>query len=78
MDESGCAIGDSQSTRVLVNIREGSNWKVIGDRQEWITAIESINALGVAVPPLIIFKAKHVNTGWIPSDTPDWFFSTKY
>lgn len=50
---------------------------MINGRQEWITAIECISAAGVAVPPLIIFKAKHTNTAWIPQNTPlDWRFST--
>ena len=77
MDESGFAVGDSQSSRALVNVRERSSWKVISGRQQWITAIECVSAAGAALPPLIIFKAKHTNTGWIPAHTPpDWRFST--
>jgi hypothetical protein len=77
MDESGFAVGESQSSRALVNIRENSSWKVIAGRQEWITAIECVSASGIALPPLIIFKAKYTNTGWIPTHTPaDWRFST--
>ncbi|KYG41377.1 hypothetical protein M433DRAFT_159111 [Acidomyces richmondensis BFW] len=62
MDECGVAIGTSQSSRVLVNVREDSSWKMISGRQEWIAAIECISAAGIAIPPLIIFKAKHTNT----------------
>jgi hypothetical protein len=51
----------------LVNIREASSWKQIRSRQEWITAIECVSAAGVAIAPLLIFKAKHTNTGWIPA-----------
>jgi hypothetical protein len=77
MDESGFAVGASQSSRALVNIREASSWKQIGGRQEWITAIECVSAAGIAVAPLLIFKAKHTNTGWIPAQAPqDWRFST--
>ena len=77
MDESGFAIGDSQSSRALVNIREETSWKVIAGRQEWVTAIECVNALGIALPPLVIFKALHTNTAWIPTHTPlNWQFST--
>jgi hypothetical protein len=77
MDESGFTVGASQSSRALVNIREASNWKQIGGRQEWITAIECVSASGVVIPPLLIFKAKHTNTGWIPAQAPsDWRFST--
>ena len=43
----------------------------------WITAIECVSAAGKATPPLLIFKAKHTSTAWIPTDTPlDWHFST--
>jgi hypothetical protein len=46
-------------------------------RQEWMTAIECVSASGVAIPPLLIFKAKHTNNGWIPAQAPpDWRFST--
>ena len=77
MDESGFAVGTSQSSRALVNIREKSSWKVVQGRQEWITAIECVSASGIALPPLIIFKAKHTHSGWIPERTPaDWRFST--
>lgn len=77
MDESGFAIGASQSSRALVNIREESSWKQIGSRQEWISAIECISAAGIAILPLIIFKAKYTNTAWIPTHAPqNWRFST--
>ena len=49
MDESGFNIGDSQSSRVLVNARIQSDFKQIGSRQEWITAIECVNASGVVL-----------------------------
>ncbi|KAM0706169.1 hypothetical protein Q7P35_006718 [Cladosporium inversicolor] len=40
MEESGFAVGASQSSKALVSVREKSSWKVIAGRQEWITAIE--------------------------------------
>ncbi len=52
MDDSGFAVGESQSSRALVNIRDKSSWKVVSGRQEWITAIECISASGRAIPPL--------------------------
>lgn len=77
VDDSGFAMGASQLSRALVNIRDRSSWKRIGSRQEWITAIECVSAAGVAVASLLILKAKHTNTGGIPSQTPlDWWFST--
>jgi hypothetical protein len=76
MDKTGFAVGASQSLRALVNIRDTSSWKQTGSRQEWITAIECVSASSVAIPPLLIFKAKHTNTRWIPTQAPqDWRFS---
>jgi hypothetical protein len=76
MDELGFAVGTRQSSKALVNIEEESSWKVVHGRQAWIMAIKCVSAASVAVPPLIIFKAKHTNTGWIPKHTPaSWRFS---
>ena len=77
VDESGFAIGTSSTSRVLINRRDKEVFKRIPGRQEWITAIECISALGVVLPPLLIFKAKYTNTGWIPTSTPsNYRFST--
>lgn len=70
MDESGFAVGASQSSRALVNIREASSCKQIGSRQEWITAIDCVGAAGTAIPPLLIFKAKHTNDAWNAAQAP--------
>jgi hypothetical protein len=32
--------------------------------REWVTIIKAINALGVAIPPLIIFKAVIHQAAW--------------
>jgi hypothetical protein len=77
MDESEFAVGTSQSSRVLVNVRDKVSWKVVSGRQEWVTAIECVSAAGQALPPLVIFKAKHCSTAWIPVQVPpEWRFST--
>jgi hypothetical protein len=77
MDESGFAIGESQTSRVLVNIRDGANWSQISGRSEWLTSIDCVSASGVALPPMIIYKAKHLYSGWVPDDAPpNWRWST--
>ena len=50
MDESGFAVGTSQASRALVNVRDKSSWKKIQGRQEWITAIEVVDAAGFLGP----------------------------
>jgi hypothetical protein len=77
MDESGFAVGASQTSRALVNVRDKASWKKIQGRQEWITAIEVVDAAGVVGPPLLIFKSKHLSTAWVPDHAPpDWSFTT--
>jgi hypothetical protein len=77
MDETGFAVGETQSTRIIVDSTQKSNWKVTAGKQEWITVLECIDGAGGALPPMIIFKAQNTNTSWIPKDTPaNWHFST--
>jgi len=77
MDESGFAVGTSQTSRALVNVRDKTSWKKIQGRQEGITAIEVVDAAGVVGPPLLIFKSKHQSTARVPDHAPpDWSFTT--
>jgi len=77
VDESGFALGTTLSSKVLIRRGDTTAFKKISRRQEWITAIECIGASGVALPPLLIFKAKYTNTAWILASTPEnWRFST--
>jgi hypothetical protein len=62
MDESGFALGTSQTCRALVNVHDRTSWKTIQGRQEWITTIEVVDAAGVVGPPLLSFKSKHLST----------------
>jgi hypothetical protein len=77
VDETGFALGTTLPSKVLVERGDTRALKKISGRQEWITAIECIGASGVALPPLLIFKAKHTSTVWIPASTLEkWGFST--
>jgi hypothetical protein len=77
VDETGFALGTTLPSKVLIRRGDTIAFKKISGRQEWITAIECIGASGIALPPLLIFKAKYTNTAWIPASTPEnWKFST--
>jgi len=77
VDETGFALGTTLPSKVLIRRGDTRAFKKISGRQEWIIAIECIGASGVALPPLLIFKAKYTNTAWIPASMPeDWKFST--
>jgi hypothetical protein len=76
MDESGFGIGESQTTKVLIPFQYNQKSKAIGGKQEWVTTIEAVNAAGEALSPMIIWKGKHLNSGFISEDTPkDWSFA---
>jgi hypothetical protein len=77
VDETSFALGTTLPSKVLIKRGDTTAFKKISRRQEWITAIECIGASGVALPSLLIFKAKYTNTTWIPASTPEkWNFST--
>ncbi|KIM93296.1 hypothetical protein OIDMADRAFT_46356 [Oidiodendron maius Zn] len=60
----------------IYNIDE-IGFAVIARKQEWITVLECIDTDSGNLLPIIIFKAKNTNTGWIPKDIPsNWHFST--
>jgi hypothetical protein len=71
VDETGFTLGTTLPSKVLIRRGDTTAFKKISGRQEWIIAIECIGALGVALPPLLIFKAKYTNTAWIPPYTPE-------
>jgi hypothetical protein len=62
VDKTGFALSTTLPSKVLIRRGDTKAFKKISRRQEWIIAIEYIGALGVALPPLLIFKAKHTNT----------------
>ena len=66
MDETGFAVEETQSTRIIVDSTMKSNCKITAGKHEWITVLECIDADGGALPTMIIFKVKNTNTGWIP------------
>jgi len=76
MDETGFAIGTSQSNRVVIDTTLRTRYKVEPGRQEWVTAVECICGDGTVLPPLVIFKAAQISSNWISETTPhNWRFS---
>jgi hypothetical protein len=62
IDKTSFALGTTLPLKVLIKRSDTIVFKKISRRQEWITVIECIRALGVALPLLLIFKAKYTNT----------------
>jgi hypothetical protein len=77
IDEAGFGIGEEQAIKVLVYLDSLQKHKVVGGKQEWVTLIESINAAGEALAPLLIFKGQDINTRWINEQSPQgWHYAT--
>jgi hypothetical protein len=64
-DETGFAMGLCAHQKVITRAEYYGRRSVLqpGNR-EWVTAIESINASGWALPPTLIFKGKQYNQAW--------------
>ena len=75
-DETGFAMGLVSTAKVVTRAEYYGRRSVLqpGNR-EWVTTVETINALGWYLPPLIIFKGKRYIESWFCSDLPDdWRF----
>ena len=58
-DETGFAMGLCATAKVITGSdRYSRPYLLQPGNREWVTAIESVNAMGWALPSYIIFKAK--------------------
>ena len=74
-DETGFAMGLVSTAKVVTRAEYYGRRPVLqpGNR-EWVTAVEAVNALGWALPPLIIFKGKRYIESWFCDTPSDWRF----
>uniref|UniRef100_A0A8H7MYJ1 DDE-1 domain-containing protein n=1 Tax=Bionectria ochroleuca TaxID=29856 RepID=A0A8H7MYJ1_BIOOC len=78
MDEAGIMEGVRGNGLVLGSSRKQYTLLKQSGSRDLVTAVESINALGVALPPLIIFQGKWVQQQWFPPELElykKWFFT---
>ena len=72
-DETGFTMG--VGNRVKVVTASERRTEPIGVQQgdrEWVTLIAAINAMGWAIAPYLIFKAKNHDASWYPDLKPQW------
>lgn len=76
-DETGFAMGLTATAKVITRSEYYGRRSLLqpGNR-EWVTAIETINASGWVLPPVIIFKGKVLIKGWFDDLPYDWRFET--
>jgi hypothetical protein len=70
-DETGFAMGIASTARVVTaSDRRGKPLRLQPGDREWVTAIETINARGWSLPPMVIFKGKvHISTWYENNNT---------
>jgi hypothetical protein len=77
MDEVGIALGAVINQTVIGSQATDTTFVQRPNNREWCTAIECISTDGRSCKPLLIFRARHVQQQWfIPSDVPDWIFTS--
>jgi hypothetical protein len=72
-DETGFTMGIGNGVKVVTASERRS--EPIGVQQrdrEWVTLIAAINAMGWAIAPYLIFKAKNHDASWYPDLKPQW------
>jgi hypothetical protein len=64
-DETGFQLGVATTAKVITSSeKRGRPWLTQLGNREWVTTIETINAHGWALPPIIIFKGKYHQSQW--------------
>jgi hypothetical protein len=65
-----------QRAQVAVDNSVSTAYEAQPGRQEWLTVIECISAVGEKIPPLVIFKGENLSTTWLPQPLPaGWMWS---
>jgi Tc5 transposase DNA-binding domain len=62
MDETGLYLRTVSNGRVLESFTKRTYKKTPGNFRDWVTAIEAISAVGVSLPPLVIFKGQNLQS----------------
>lgn len=59
----------------MIDTTLASNYEAQPGRQEWVTVIECVSAMGEKIDPFIIFKGQNIMSSWIPTNVPPgWQF----
>jgi hypothetical protein len=72
-DETGFTMGIGNCVKVVTaSERRSEPIRVQQGDREWVTLIAAINAMGWAIAPYFIFKAKTHDESWYPDLKPQW------
>jgi hypothetical protein len=79
MHEHGIALGVCTNRIVLggSNSKKRQTYIQSPENRERVSIIETINATGHYIRPLVMCKGKHLQTSWFSEENiPDWHIST--
>ncbi|KAJ8111260.1 hypothetical protein OPT61_g6103 [Boeremia exigua] len=77
MDETGVALGVCTNSQVVASSSKKNAYIKSPESREWVSIIESVSATGSKLQCLVIFKGKHLQSTWFPSnETPNWLYTT--
>jgi hypothetical protein len=73
-DETGFQMGVASTAKVITSSHHSTSRvrALQPGNREWVTVIESINASGWALPPMIIFAGKVHQSTWYQDTPDDW------
>jgi hypothetical protein len=73
-DETGFQMGVASTAKVITGSHHNTSRvrALQPGNREWVTTIETINAAGWALPPMIIFAGKVHQSIWYQDIPPDW------
>jgi hypothetical protein len=71
-DETGFQMGIISTSKVVTAADRARTVSIQPGNREWVTVIESINATGWALPPMVIFKGKMRQYSWYETVPTDW------
>jgi len=73
-DETGFQMGVASTAKVITGSHHSTSCvrAIQPGNREWVTAIESVNTTGWALPPMIIFAGKVHQSTWYQDLPHDW------
>ena len=71
-DEIGFQMGVISTSKVITATDRARTVSIQPGNREWVTAIETVNAAGWVLPPMIIFKGKLRQRSWYETVPADW------
>jgi hypothetical protein len=71
-DETGFRMGVISTSKVVTAAENARTVSIQPGNREWVTVIESVQATGHLLPPLIIFKGRMLQESWYTGSPSNW------